>query len=109
MTKKSPYLKLKQGDRIEFLLLEQKINNDFVDFSPFSFLITMLWITIGIIAFGILMLPNYPESAMTLLKVSAKIFSIARLVFIVLLVGQITSWYVYFKNRRKLKQRFFKK
>lgn len=60
---------LKQLDRIEYLLAERKLKENFIDFQPFNTLFMLLKLLIFITAFAILLAYHNLESARTIINI----------------------------------------
>jgi hypothetical protein len=101
--KKEEFLKLKQLDRIEYILLNEKNN-----FSPstFNFIWEMLVILGYISILGLLMFGFFQNlSLFKILPAFAVFFRWGLVIFVVL---DILQFFNYFKNKKRLDQRFLK-
>jgi hypothetical protein len=99
---------LKQLDRIEFLLREKKLNDNFTDYGIIKFILAVLYVLVFVAAFSILLFPQAPEAATRLTFTIPIIIAIAKVVVIVLVVAQVIEIYFYLKNKEKLVGMFFK-
>ena len=105
--KKNDYLKLKQMDRIEYLLLRNKIK--FPNLNLISFLNSIIYLSFGVINIFLLLYIINIESSMVFLKRVSIIFPIIKIAIVIITAIDVLMIINYVFKIDKLNKTFLNK